>query len=102
MLLVHVRDHRRVARPGHVVPARGQLSTDVLEVVELPVEDRDDLSRLVRRGLVARLEIDDAQAAVTENAAPERGDAARVGPAVDEGLRHAPDDSRVGRSGGRY
>jgi hypothetical protein len=39
---------------------------------------------------------------VAEDAAAERGHAARVGAAVDEGVGHARHDVRVGRSGGRY
>jgi hypothetical protein len=39
---------------------------------------------------------------VTEDAAAEQGDAARVGPAMDERVGHARHDVRVGRSGGRY
>jgi hypothetical protein len=102
VLLVHVRNHRRVARARDVVPEGLEVAPHVLEVVELAVEDRDDVSGLVRCGLVARDEVDDAQAPVAEDAASEARDAARVGPPVEERLGHPRDDLRVGRSGGRY
>ena len=82
--------------------ARREVAADVAEVVELAVEDGDDVPGLVRHRLVAGLEVDDAQAPVAEDAASERGDATRVGPAVDERLGHARHEVRVGRSGGRY
>ena len=102
LLLVDMRDHGRVARSRHVVAARGEVAPYVGEVVELAVEDGDDVLGLVGRGLVAGLEVDDAQPAMPEDAATEERDASRVGPAMEERLGHAPDDVRVGRSGGRY
>jgi hypothetical protein len=101
-LLVDVGNHRGVAGPRHVVAAGGQVAPKVVEVVELAVEHGDDVLRLVRHGLLAGLEIDDAEPPMPEHAPPQDRDAARVGPAVDERPRHARHDVRVGRSGGRY
>jgi len=84
------------------MPPFVKASADVLEVVQLAVEDRDDVTRLVRRGLLSGLEVDDPEAAVTEDAAAESGDPSGVGAAVDERLGHAGDGVRIGRSGGRY
>ena len=88
--------------PGTSWPRAARSRRTSREVVKLAVEDGDDVLGLVRRGLVAGLQIDHPQPAVPEDAAAEERDAARVGPAVEEGLGHAPDDVRVGRSGGRY
>ena len=88
--------------PGTDVPALAELSPELVEVVQLAVEDRDDVAGLVRHRLVAGLEVDDLEAPMAEHATPERGDAAVVGTAVDERRVHARDDVRVGRSGGRY
>ena len=88
--------------PGTAWPRSCEVAANLLEVVQLAVEDRDDVTGLVQHGLVAGLEVDDLEAAMAEDAAPERGDAAGVGAAVDERLGHAGDDVRVGRSGGRY
>ena len=82
--------------------ARGEVPADGVEVVQLAVEHRDDVAGLVGDGLVARLEVDDLESPVAESAAPERGDAARVRPPVDERLGHPGDEVGVGRSGGRY
>ena len=89
--------------PGtHVSALARVLATNVLEVVQLAVEDRDDVAGLVQRRLIAGLEVDDLEAAMAEDATSERGDAAGVGTSMDERLGHAGDDVRVGRSGGRY
>ncbi len=92
----------RVTGARHHVPSLGEVSPEVLEVVQLAVEDRDDVAGLVQRGLVAGLEVDDLEAAMAEDATPERRDAAGVRTSMDERFRHAGDDVRVGRSGGRY
>ncbi len=102
VLLVDVGDDRGVPGAGHHMASLVQVAANVLEVVQLAVEDRDDVTGLVQHGLVAGLEIDDLEAAMAEDATPERGDAAGVGAAMDERLGHAGDDVRVGRSGGRY
>jgi hypothetical protein len=44
----------------------GQLRPQLAVVVELAVDDRDDVARLVRHRLVARLEVDDRQPAHRE------------------------------------
>ena len=102
MLLVRVRDDRRVAGSRHRVALLREVTPHFVEVVQLAVEDRDDVAGLVRRGLLSRLEVDDPEPAMAENAPAERRDATRVGTSMDEGRRHARDDIRVGRSGGRY
>ena len=102
VLLVYVRDDRRVARSRHDVAALGKDTPNLVEVVQLAVEDRDDVAGLVRRGLLARLEVDHPEPAMTESTTAECGDAAGVGTPVDERRGHAGDDVRVGRSGGRY
>ena len=101
-LLVHMRDHRGVARARHLVAAGGEVAAHVGKVVKLAVEHRDDVAGLVRHGLLAGLEIDDAEPAMTEDAAPERCHAAGVRPAMDERVGHARHEVRVGRSGGGY
>ena len=102
VLLVDVRDDRGVTGARHLMAALGEAPPDVLEVVQLAVEDADDVTGLVERRLVAGREVDDLQAPMTEHAASECGDAARVRAAVDERVGHTGDDVRVGRSGGRY
>ena len=70
-LLVHVRDHGRVAGAGHLVAARLEVAAHVAEVVQLAVEHRDDVAGLVRHGLLAGLEVDDAESPVPEDTAAE-------------------------------
>ncbi len=102
VLLVRVRDDCGVAGSRHRVAPLREVTPDLVEAVQLAVEDRDDVAGLVRRRLISRLEVDDPEPAMAENAPAERGDATRVGPPVDERRGHACDDIRVGRSGGRY
>jgi hypothetical protein len=94
VLLVEVRDHRRVAPPAHVVPA--QRVAQLREVVELPVEDGRDVLAFVLHRLVARLGVDDDQPLVAEDAPAQRVRRAVVRPAVDHRRTHAIDRDRVG------
>ena len=95
VLLVQVRDDGRVAGAADLVPAPGELLAELEEVVDLAVEDRDDVSRLVLDGLAAGDEVDDLQPPVAEHAAAERVDRALVGAAVDERGVHPLDDRPV-------
>jgi hypothetical protein len=99
VLLVQVRDHRRVARAAHLVT--GQLAAQLAEVVELAVEDGGHVARLIRHRLAARRQVDHLQAPVPEDAAAELVDAALVWPAVDERGVHTLDERRVGAARGR-
>ena len=90
-LLVEVRDDRRVARAAHLVAARGELLAQLVEVVELAVEDRHDLAALALDGLLARLEVDHAQAPMAEHARAEGVGRAVVGAAVHERVEHRVD-----------
>ena len=73
-----------------------QPGSQLAEVVELAVEDRDDVAGFVRDRLAAGGEIDHLQPPVPEDAAAERVDRALVGPAVHEGVVHPLDERRVG------
>ena len=72
VLLVRVRDDCRVAGSRHRVAPLREVTPDLVEVVQLAVEDRDDVAGLVRRGLLSRLEVDDPEPAMAENATAER------------------------------
>ena len=63
VLLVQVRDHRRVAAAAHVVARSPRARAQLGEVVELAVEDRDHVAALVRDRLVAELRVDHLRAA---------------------------------------
>ena len=95
MLLVEVRDDRRVAGAADIVAARGEVVAELVEVVELAVEDGHDVAGLVGDRLAASDEVDDTQAPVAEHAASEGVDRALVRPAVDERVVHRGDDGRV-------
>ncbi len=97
MLLVEVGQHRRVARAAHLVPA--QRLAQLAVVVELAVEHGDDLARLARDRLAARLEIEHAEPLAAERAAPVHLGRALVGAAVAERRAHGVHRERVGRAG---
>jgi len=97
-----MRDDSGVTGAWHLMTTLVEAAANLVEVVQLAVEDRDDVAGLVRHRLLSGLEVDDTKAAMAEDAAAERGDAAGVGTSMDERLGHAGDDVRVGRSGGRY
>ena len=67
-------------------------------VVDLAVEDGDDVAVLVRDGLVAGREVDHAEAAVAERAAPERGGRAVIGAAMADRVARGADDRDVVRA----
>ena len=100
VLLVEMRDHRRVAAPAHLVALRGEVAPELREVVELAVEDRDDVARLVRDGLVAELRVEHLEPLVAEHARAELLGPALVGPAVADPRAHRVDERR-GRLPGR-
>ncbi len=94
---VGVRDQRRIACAADLVACCEELTTELVEVVELAVEDGDDLAALVAHRLVACLQVDHREAAVAEHAAPKRLDGAVVGAAVYDRRVHGFDQPRVGR-----
>ncbi len=95
VLLVQVRDDGRVAGAADLVPAPGEVLAELEEVVDLAVEDRDDVPRLVLDGLAAGDEVDDLQAPVAEHAASIGVDRALVRAAMDERGVHPLDDRPV-------
>ena len=97
VLLVEVREHRRVARAAHLVAP--QRLAQLAVVVELAVEDGDDPARLVRNGLAAGLEIEHAQALAPERAPAVHLGRALVGAAVADRRAHRVDRYRIGRAG---
>ena len=80
------------------MPSSLELSPKRPEVVYLAVEDDLDGAVLVRHGLVARLEVDDFQARVTQGASARRRTVARlpIRTPVSQRVRH---DSDVIESG---
>src|SRR5262249_54232934 len=92
LLLVEVDEHLRVAGRAEAVALGDQLRAELGEVVELPVVHDPYRAVLVRHRLVARREVDDAEAPVPEydavvgvEALPVRSPRrARVGHPADE------------------
>ena len=74
------------------MPARGELVAQLEEVVELAVEDRDDVARLVCDRLVAELGVDHLEPLVAENAGAEGVGRALVGAAVADARPHVVDE----------
>ena len=83
---------RSVALSLELVPQRAV-------VVDLAVEDGDDVAVLVRDRLIARREVDHAQAAVAERAAPERSGRAVIRAAMPDRVARGADDRDVVRAG---
>ena len=96
MLLVQVRNHRRVAGSAHLVAAEGLAQPAV--VVELAVEDGGDAAALVRDRLAPGLQVEHAQALVAEDAGAEADARALVRPAVPDRRAHRVDRTRIGRA----
>jgi hypothetical protein len=92
-----VHDHLGVRARREAVPAREQLLPQRLEVVDLAVEDHHHRPVLVEHGLVARGQVDDGQAAMTQPHPALEVEAVRVGPAMRHGRGHAPQE--LGRYG---
>ncbi len=92
VLLVEVRQDRRVAAAAHFVAAGCELAPELGEVVELAVEDRDDRAGLVRDGLVAELRIDHLEPLMPEHARSERVGRALIRAPVADARAHAVDE----------
>lgn len=92
VLLVEVRQQRRVAVAADPVAAGVEVGAQLLEVVDLAVEDDRDGAGLVGRRLVALVEVDDAQPPMPERRPPGDVDAAVVRPAVQDRQGHPLDD----------
>ena len=100
-LLVPVDEHLGVAVAAEHVSVRNQLGAQMQVVVDLAVEGDPDGPVLVRHRLGAgRGEIDDRQAPVAERDGPVHVQAAPVGAAMRDDLRHASDELAVGRLSG--
>ena len=94
VLLVQVRDHRRVAAAAHLVTLLREVGAELREVVQLAVEDGDDVALLVRHRLVAELRVEHLQPLMAEDARAERVRRALVGAAVADPRAHGVDELR--------
>ncbi len=97
-LLVEVDDHLGVRPRREAVAARGQLLAQLAVVVDLAVADHDHVAVLAGDRLVAAVDVDHGQAGDTYRHPFVREHAARVGPAVSQGLAHALDQPRLDRA----
>ena len=93
VLLVEVRDDRRVAAAAHVVV--GELGAKLGKVVELAVEHGDDVAALVSNRLVAELRVEHLKALMPENAGAGGVGRSLVRPAVAESRSHLVDKTRL-------
>jgi hypothetical protein len=93
--LVEVGEDLRVAPGPEDVPLRGELAPDLDVVVKLAVLDRPDLAGLVGEGLVAPVDVDDAEAPDAERDAVALVRPAVVRAAVRHRVGHAVE--RLGR-----
>jgi hypothetical protein len=96
-VLVEMRDHLRVAVGRQAVPAAAQVRREILRVVDLTVVHDDDVAGLVRHGLRAALDVDDAQAAHPEPHRTFDEEAVIVRAPVPDRRRHPFHDRRSGR-----
>src|SRR5262249_53344588 len=87
-LFVRVDDDFRVAVRAERVTSGLEVAANVGEVVDLAVEDDPDRPVFVGERLIARREVDDAQAPMTQADALAEVVAVRVGPAMRDGRRH--------------
>src|SRR6185295_6165647 len=83
------------------MPATDQRRAMFLEVVELPIQHRDDGGVLVRDRLVARLEVDDAKPGRTQSCTAVDVVSRRVGTPVSQRRDHARDDVAIRLFAGR-
>ena len=60
-LLIEMNDHFPVRMSPELVPTLQELLADFPVVIDFAVEDEGDIPRLVRKGLVAGLKVNDAQ-----------------------------------------
>src|SRR5512135_342467 len=67
-----MHEHLAVAPGLESMPARFEVGTNALEIVNLTVDGRDDASIFVRDGLPASVEVDDAEPRVAERDARTR------------------------------
>ena len=88
-----VNEDFRVARRRERVATGHELGAQLHVVVDLAVVDDDDAPVLVRQGLCASGEIDDAQARVGEADAASGVEAVAVRTTVSDGRRHAQQHS---------
>jgi hypothetical protein len=75
-------------------------ATVVFVVIYFAVEDDDAVARLVVVGLMAPLQVDDAEASHPESYVPVHVQALVVGPAVAYGVEHPLDALRIHRVAG--
>ncbi len=97
VLVVQMRDHRRVAAAPDVVAASRELGTELREVVELAVEDGDDVAALVLNRLVAELGVEHLKALMAENAGAVGVRRPLIGAAVADSRSHRVDEGGLGR-----
>ncbi len=94
VLLVEMDDGLGVAVRGESVPPRLELVAELAVVVDLPVENDDHRAVLVGDRLIARLEVDHAQALNAERHAVGDELPARVRPSVLDRSAHALQELR--------
>ena len=96
VLLVQVRHRLHVAAPPERVPAPRERGPQLLVVVELAVDDRDDVAGLVRDRLITGDEVDDRQPAHPHRDRPVSIAPLTVGAAVGQQIERV---ERVARCG---
>src|SRR5688500_16118981 len=88
IFLIEVNNDLRVALGAELVAALEESLSELLEVVDLPVQDYRDGAILIEDGLVARGEIDDPEPLDRESDALSDVDASRVRPSMLERGAH--------------
>src|SRR5262249_49972285 len=95
--LVRMNDDLGVGPRSEAMPGSPELVSQVIEVVDLPVEDDPDRPVLVAHGLVAgRRAVDDAEPPVGKPDARRRPDPAIVGTACQHDIAHPFQHGRLG------
>src|SRR5581483_5766471 len=99
VVLVEVDDALGVRLRREPVAALLQTFAQLVAVVDLAVEDDPDVARFVRDGLVAGLEIDDAEAPRGEADGRCGVEPFGIGAAMLEARRHRPQQRRIVEAG---
>ena len=95
MSLVGAEDHFRVRFRAELGAARREITTQLAEVVDLAVEGDTDQAVVADHGLVARDEVDDGQAPVTEPGVPATDDIVAVRSAMSDHGGHGAEKRSV-------